>query len=40
LPWRSSASTCTQGKVKPHAVMNTNSGTMVPTAPTRAGRTR
>ena len=33
LPCRSSASTCTHGNVKPHAVMKTNSGTTVPHSP-------
>ena len=33
LPCRSSASTCTHGKVKPHAVMKTNSGMIVPQSP-------
>src|SRR5690606_21942356 len=38
LPCRSSASTCTHGNVKPHAVMNSQSGITVPQkpAPTRS----
>src|SRR5690606_39572849 len=33
LPCRSSASTCTQGNVNPHAVMNSHSGMTVPQKP-------